>query len=102
MQKHRVGDRNRRLQRQAASSSPWSTFLSEVRSDPPHAQPINETFALKIRPRILNIHSTPRLLCASGSYLVHSGPYICPHSAACVTEVASAMTMTADIGQDAR
>ena len=60
----------------AASSSPWTTFLSTVCSDPPHAQPVNETFALKIRPRILNIHSTPRLLCASGSYLVHSGPYV--------------------------
>ena len=51
--------RSKSAQRQAVSSSPWSTFLSEVRSPSPCAQPIHETFDLKIRPRILNIHTTP-------------------------------------------
>ena len=57
--------RSKSAQRRAASSSPWSTFLSEVRSDLPYAQPTSETFDLNIRPRILNIHTTPRLLCVA-------------------------------------
>ena len=75
MQKHRVGDRNRRKERQAASSSPWSTLLSEVRSDPPHAHPINETFALKIPPGIFDIHLTPRLLCVAVAPRLQAGIY---------------------------
>ena len=57
--------RSKSAQRRAASSSPWSTFLSTVRSDLPYAQPTSELFDLKIRPRILNIHTTPRPLCVA-------------------------------------
>ena len=42
--------RAKSTQSRAASSSPWSTFLSTVRSDLPHAQPMSGHFALKFAP----------------------------------------------------
>ena len=57
--------RAKSAQRRAASSSPWSTFLSKVRSDLPYAQPSSETFDLKLAPRYSLSTLTPRLLCVA-------------------------------------